>query len=242
MIETTVQKHILIVEDDDFIQKILTDCLNKEDYKVSSASNGIEMKHIMDNCEVDLVIMDIKLPGEDGISLTRFLKKKNHIGIIILSSMNETFDKVIGLEMGADDYITKPFEERELLARIKSVLRRTNEIKKAAQKKDDHKIYFEGWSLDIKSRGLFDSNGNQKNLTGSEFILLIELATNPQKVISRERLLKIIYNRIWKPFDRSIDVLVTRLRRKIENDCKKPKIIKTVRGQGYVFSMPTRTD
>lgn len=241
MFEVLKEKHILIVEDDIFIQKVLKDYLDKEGYKTSLATNGLEMKQIIGDSNIDLVIMDLKLPGEDGISLTRFLKEKYNIGIIILTSMNETFDKVIGLEVGADDYITKPFEERELLARIRSVLRRVNEIK-ASEKKEGNKIYFEGWQLNVKTRILCDPDGNQKDLTGSEFALLIELASNPQKIIKRENLLKTIYNRSWNPLDRSIDVLVTRLRHKIEKDSKNPKIIKTVRGQGYVFSMSTKNE
>ncbi|MGD9638457.1 MAG: response regulator [Alphaproteobacteria bacterium] len=239
MSETLQAKRILIVEDDTFVQKVLKEYLDKEGYNVSLVNNGSEMRRCFDSNIFDLVIMDLKLPGEDGISLTRYIKEKYNVGIIILTSMNETFDKVVGLEVGADDYITKPFEERELLARIRSVMRRISEIK-ASEKRDNNKIYFDGWHLDIKSRVLWDPKGNQKDLTGSEFTLLIELASNPQKVIRRENLLKSVYNRNWNPVDRSIDVLVTRLRHKIENDCKNPKIIKTVRGQGYVFSIQTQ--
>lgn len=231
--------HILVVEDDAFVQKALRMYLEGEGYRISTVDNGGDMHALMAKDPAALAIMDLKLPKDDGFELTRQLREKYAIGIIILTSKDDTVDRVVGLEIGADDYVTKPWEERELLARIRSVLRRVKERRVAESSMrvgEQRAVLFNGWRLNLDSRELKNPDGAMVELTSGEFSLLNEFIEKAGRVLSRDHLLSAIYDRDWEPFDRSIDVLVTRLRRKIEQDSRHPEIIKTVRGTGYMFA------
>jgi two-component system, OmpR family, response regulator len=189
--------------------------------------------------DVDLVILDLMLPGEDGLTLARALREESTVGIIILTGRGETVDRIIGLEMGADDYLPKPFHLRELLARVKSVLRRAStraQNEKAAGASARARARFAGWHLDLSTRELVSPTGGEVRLTTGEFDLLAAFVNNANQVLSRDRLLDLARNREAGPFDRTIDVQVGRLRRKLEPDPQKPTMIKTVRGTGYIFT------
>lgn len=231
--------HILVIEDDPFVQKAVRVYLEGEGYRVSTVDNGPDMHKVMEKDPADLAIMDLKLPKDDGFELTRQLRDKYSLGIIILTSKDDTVDRVVGLEVGADDYVTKPWEERELLARIRSVMRRVKEraeVSTSAMMGEQRVVVFSDWKLNLDSRELRDPTGSKVELTSGEFNLLNEFIEKAGRVLSRDHLLSAIYNREWEPFDRSIDVLVTRLRRKVEADSRHPEIIKTVRGTGYMFA------
>lgn len=230
--------HILVVEDDAFVQKALRLYLEGEGYRITTCDNGADMHALMAKDPADLAIMDLKLPNDDGFDLTKQLRDKYSVGIIILTSKDDAIDRVVGLEIGADDYVTKPWDERELLARIRSVMRRVNERQNGAKSSDREQriVTFSGWVLNLDSRELKNPGGSKVELTSGEFSLLNEFIEKAGRVLSRDHLLSAIYSRDWEPFDRSIDVLVTRLRRKVEADSRHPEIIKTVRGTGYMFA------
>ena len=231
--------HILVVEDDAFVQKALRLYLEGEGYRITTCDNGNDMHALMAKDPADLAIMDLKLPNDDGFELTKQLREKYAVGIIILTSKDDAIDRVVGLEIGADDYVTKPWDERELLARIRSVMRRVTERRDAALAGGDsgqRSVNFNGWTLNLDSRELKNPDGAKVELTSGEFSLLNEFIEKAGRVLSRDHLLGAIYSRDWEPFDRSIDVLVTRLRRKVEADSRHPEIIKTVRGTGYMFA------
>jgi two-component system OmpR family response regulator len=230
--------HILIVDDQPEICDVVHEYLSGEGYRVSIAHDGAGMRRVMSQSPVDLVILDLMLPGEDGLTLARSLREESGVGIIILTGRGETVDRIIGLEMGADDYLPKPFHLRELLARVKSVLRRvtTRTADKAAQPRT--KARFAGWRLDLSSRELLSPSGEDVRLTTGEFDLLSAFVNNANQVLTRDRLLDLARNREAGPFDRTIDVQVGRLRRKLEEDPQKPTMIKTVRGSGYIFTPP----
>src|SRR5882724_9959534 len=229
--------HILIVDDQREICDLVQEYLSGEGYRVSTAQDGGGMRKVMGQAEVDLVILDLMLPGEDGLTLARQLREESTVGIIILTGRGETVDRIIGLEMGADDYLPKPFHLRELLARVKSVLRRVSargtERPSATGRS---KARFAGWDLDLSTRELMSPAGSEVRLTTGEFDLLAAFVNNANQVLSRDRLLDLARNREAGPFDRTIDVQVGRLRRKLEDDPQKPTIIKTVRGTGYIFT------
>ena len=227
---------ILIVDDDREIRSLLADYLSKHDYRVDSAKDGTEMMDKLSNGHYDLVVLDLMLPGEDGLSLCRRLRAESSLPVIMLTAMGEETDRIIGLEMGADDYLTKPFNPRELLARIKAVLRRLKGQMMTPINQQENELYFEGWRLDLAKRELYNTEGVLISLTAGEFELLAALAQRPQRVLSRDQLLDITKGREALPYDRSIDVQLSRLRRKIERDPKNPTLIKTVRSGGYLFT------
>ena len=227
--------HIVIVDDQPEICELVYNYLSGEDYRVSTANDGPSMRRIMQQYEVDLVLLDIQLPGDDGLSLARQLRAVSDIGIIILTGRGETVDRIIGLEMGADDYLPKPFHLRELLARVKSVLRRAS-ARGEAGKAPPQSAVFNGWKLDLTSRELKAPSGEEVRLTTGEFDLLAAFVGNANQVLSRDRLLDLARNRESGPFDRTIDVQVGRLRKKLEDDPQNPSLIKTVRGSGYIFT------
>lgn len=248
------QPHIVVVEDDPFVREVLDIYLRGEGYRVSLAGDGNEMRAWLAADPVQLVIMDLRLPGEDGFALTRFLREKYQVGIIILTTRNETVDRVVGLECGADDYVTKPFEERELLARIRSVLRRVGALaegsrplaqakaRSAARRQigghslaEHATLSFHGCTLDETAGVFLAGNGAETPLTGNECRLLAYLARHAGTAQSREDLMAKVLQKQWDPLDRSIDVLVTRLRHKIEASSKRPTIIRTIRGTGYML-------
>ena len=230
--------HILIVDDQREICDLVQEYLSGEGYRVSTAQSGGEMRKVMAQSPVDLVILDLMLPGEDGLTLARSLRQDlPNVGIIILTGRGEIVDRIIGLEMGADDYLPKPFHLRELLARVKSVLRRASSRgveKQSAPARS--KARFAGWNLDLSSRELFSPAGREVRLTTGEFDLLAAFVNNANQVLTRDRLLDLARNREAGPFDRTIDVQVGRLRRKLEDDPQRPTMIKTVRGSGYIFT------
>jgi DNA-binding response OmpR family regulator len=225
---------ILVVDDDADLRWMVEKYLSKHEFSVTLAEDGEKMREVLEQQSFDLAILDINLPGEDGLSLARYLRSNYQIGIIMLSAAAEVFDRIVGLEMGADDYVTKPFEPRELLARVKSVLRRVQGMLER-EAEPDSRVKFGEFTLDLESHQLLDEKDESISLTSMEFDLLKAFAENPNKVLDRDQLLSLSHNRDWDPFDRSIDIRITRLRRKIEVEPSKPQIIKTVRGAGYIF-------
>jgi len=233
----TATAHILVVDDQKEICEVVQQYLSSEGYRVSVAHDGGGMRKVMAQDPVDLVILDLMLPGEDGLTLARQLRQDSTVGIIILTGRSEAVDRIIGLEMGADDYLAKPFHLRELLARAKSVLRRASnraQLDKPAGARA--RARFAGWHLDLATRELVSPAGGEVRLTTGEFDLLAAFVNNANQVLSRDRLLDLARNREAGPFDRTIDVQVGRLRRKLEPDPAKPTFIKTVRGTGYIFT------
>jgi DNA-binding response OmpR family regulator len=233
--------HILIVDDQKEICDMVQDYLSSEGYRVSTAHEGSGMRRVIAQSAVDLVILDLMLPGEDGLTLARSLREESNVGIIILTGRGETVDRIIGLEMGADDYLPKPFHLRELLARVKSVLRRVSTRTTERPHVHRSQARFAGWHLDLSSRELFSPSGQEVRLTTGEFDLLSAFVNNANQVLTRDRLLDLARNREAGPFDRTIDVQVGRLRRKLEDDPQKPSMIKTVRGTGYIFTPTVET-
>src|SRR5579885_1036057 len=235
--------HILVVDDQKEICEMVQDYLTSEGYRVSTAHDGPGMRRVLAQTAVDLVILDLMLPGEDGLTLARALREESNVGIIILTGRGETVDRIIGLEMGADDYLPKPFHLRELLARVKSVRRRASARKSADDKPAGARLKarFAGWHLDLSTRELVSPDGGEVRLTTGEFDLLAAFVNNANQVLSRDRLLDLARNREAGPFDRTIDVQVGRLRRKLEDDPQRPSMIKTVRGTGYIFTPTVET-
>jgi two-component system OmpR family response regulator len=236
------QNSIIIVDDDPEIAGLVSEYLGQHGFAVTAVGDGKAMREAMAHGSFDLVILDLMLPGEDGLSLCRHLRATTTLPIIMLTAMGSETDRVVGLEMGADDYVAKPFSARELLARIKAVLRR-GAPKAPEDGVDGEKITaakdvleFSGWRLDIGRRQLLSPDGVLVELTSGEFDLLHAFLLNPQRVLNRDQLLDFARGRVSGPFDRTIDVQVGRLRRKLEIDPKKPELIKTVRGGGYLFA------
>jgi DNA-binding response OmpR family regulator len=232
--------HIVVVDDEPEIRLMLTDYLGHSGFDVSAAEDGAAMRKILEQRPADLVILDITMPGEDGLSLARYLRAHSQVGIVMLTAAGGVVDRIVGLEMGADDYIPKPVDLRELLARVRSVLRRTTgpapaEGAREAPAAGDRMVRFGPCRLDLDAHRLYDGDGNEIAITSMEFDLLKAFADNPNRVLSRDRLLDLAHNKDWEPFDRSIDIRIARLRRKIEADPAKPQVIKTVRGAGYIF-------
>jgi two-component system OmpR family response regulator len=236
--------HILIVDDQREICDLVQEYLSGEGYRVSTAQDGAGMRKVMGQSPVDLVILDLMLPGEDGLTLARVLRQETpNVAIIILTGRGEIVDRIIGLEMGADDYLPKPFHLRELLARVKSVLRRAlNRSAENQAASPRSKAKFAGWNLDLSSRELLSPSGKEVRLTTGEFDLLTAFVNNANQVLTRDRLLDLARNREGGPFDRTIDVQVGRLRRKLEDDPQRPTMIKTVRGTGYIFTPPVEVN
>jgi two-component system OmpR family response regulator len=227
---------ILIVDDDPRVSRVLKRILTTAGYSVNTAENGSEMRELMNAKKTDLVILDLQLPGEHGLELTRQLQQKSNVGIIIVSGTGDDVDKVVGLEGGADDYLSKPVNDRELLARVRSVLRRILEQSKKSAVEESDIIHFSGWVLDTTSHELKSASGEETILTSHEFELLKALALSLNRVMSRDQLMDSVAGRGWVPNDRSIDVLVGKLRKKIEEDPNRPSLIKTIRGAGYKFT------
>lgn len=204
--------------------------------RVSCARDGKEMKRLLDEREFDLLVLDLMMPGEDGLTLCRELRVKSRLPIIMLTAMGEETDRIIGLEMGADDYLAKPFNPRELLARIKAVMRRTQAEIQPVPETLTRDLRFDRWLLDINRRELVDEEGVGMSLSTAEFDLLKVFLERPQRVLSRDQLLDLARGREAVAFDRAIDTLVSRLRRKLERDPKNPELIKTIWGGGYLFA------
>ncbi|MEQ8356156.1 MAG: response regulator [Kiloniellaceae bacterium] len=233
------QKHIVVVDDEPGIRETIQEYLELHDFRVTPADGGERLRDVIGADDVDLVLLDIRMPGEDGLSLARYLRGNSKVGIIMLTAAGEVVDRIVGLEMGADDYLAKPVDLRELLARIKAVLRRAEQARAVDSGDgpgDVQVARFGRFTLNLESHKLFDPEGGEVPLTGMEFDLLKAFADNPNRVLTRDQLLNLAHNRDWEPFDRSIDIRIARIRRKIESDPAKPQVIKTVRGAGYIYS------
>jgi two-component system torCAD operon response regulator TorR len=226
--------HIVIVEDDPVTRAKLAAYFSAEGYRVSEAEDGAAMHEILADDPADLLMLDINLPGEDGLALTREQRERSEIGIILVTGRTDSVDRIVGLEMGADDYITKPFDQRELLARVKNLLRRVRRGRSEAESRLVRK--FLGWTLDLGNRTLQDKDGNFVDLTRAEFKALALLSANPGRVLSRDRILHEVAGRDWDFADRTVDVIVRRLRQKLMDDSRRPKIIGTSHGEGYLFA------
>ncbi len=228
--------HILVVDDHRDIRDLLGKYLTKHGYRVTVADGGVAMKKALKAGAIDLVVLDLMMPGEDGLTLCRDLRANTDIPVIMLTAMAEDTDRVIGLELGADDYVTKPFNPRELLARIKAVLRRTNALPQQREAVDAETVLFDRWRLNVAARELVGEDGVAVPLSTAEFQLLSALINRPRMVLSRDQLLDLTRGRAANVFDRSIDNQISRLRKKIEADPKSPVLIKTVWGGGYMFT------
>jgi len=231
--------HILVVDDDPDIREMIRDYLVSHDFIVSTAADGTAMKEVLSERPVHIVVLDLKMPGEDGFSLTRYLRERGPVGIIMLTGSGEVIDRVVGLELGADDYLTKPFDPRELLARVRSLVRRLStggeiETDEPAATMG-HEVVMGLCILNLDAKRLYLRDGAEVPMTAMEFDLLKSFAERPNRVLSRDQLLDLAHNRDMEAFDRSIDIRIMRLRRKIEPDPQKPEVIKTIRGLGYMF-------
>ena len=230
--------HILVVDDDERICNLLSRYLSREGYKINTVNSGAEMRSHMEKETPDLVILDLILPDTDGLDLARELRNIPGLGIIILTGKGDTVEKIIGLETGADDYVAKPFDNRELLARVRSVLRRSksNQSSPQADTKSGHIALFADWIFDLTAYELTSPNGDPVTLTSYEYKLLSALVLSNNRVLKRDHLMDLIAEREWNPDDRSIDVLVGKLRKKLETNPGDPTLIKTIRSTGYKFT------
>ena len=226
--------HILVVDDDPKVRTLLRRCFEGEGFAVSDAKDGAELRACLERQPVTLITLDLGLGKENGLDLAREIRKQHDVPIIMLTGKGDAIDRVVGLEIGADDYLAKPFELRELVARVRAVLRRTTPTAHPAPL--GHGYAFEGWVFDIDRRRLTRENGGDQELTTSEFNLLEVFVKRSQRVLSRDDLMDLLKGHDWSPLDRSIDNLIARLRKKIEQDPDRPRLIKTVRGVGYTFA------
>ncbi|TCJ16341.1 response regulator [Parasulfuritortus cantonensis] len=233
--ESSRQPRILVVDDDAGIRDLLRDYLVKQGMEVETARDGREMDERLPGFEPDLLVMDLMMPGEDGLALTRRVKAERDVPVIMLSARGEDIDRIVGLEVGADDYLAKPFNPRELLARIRAVLRRNSTPAKADEADDPEQYRFGPFSLDLAAQRLL-REGEEITITHAEFALLKIFSEHPNRALSRDQIMDWLKGFERDPFDRSIDVRVTRLRRKIEDDPANPVYIRTVWGQGYLFA------
>jgi two-component system, OmpR family, response regulator len=231
-----VTHHILVVDDDREIRDLICKFLKKNGYRVDVAANGAEMRSALVAADVDLIVLDRVMPGEDGLNLCQDLRSESRVPIILLTLLGSDTDRIAGLETGADDYLTKPFNPQELLARIKAVLRRANDLPTKTPLRSARLLKFNGWSIDRIARTLTSAYGEEIALTDGEFDLLVAFAEHPQLVLTREQLLDLTRSRNAIAFDRSIDMQTTRLRRKIEARPNEPEFIKTIRNKGYMFT------
>lgn len=226
---------VLVVDDDDTIRSMLARFLGDHGMRVLEAGDGVGMAQRMAAEPVSVVLLDVMMPGDDGFTLCRKLRSTSQVPVILLTAMNGDTDRVVGLELGADDYIAKPFNPRELLARIRALLRRADADWRGAAR-GGSEYAFMGWKLNARHRSLVSPQGALTDLTSGEFDLLLAFLEHPQRVLSRDQLIDLVKGRVLTPFDRSIDVQVSRLRRKIEASPQRPNLIKTVRNEGYIFA------
>ncbi len=238
-------KHILVVDDEEPVRTLLRECLEMDGFRVTEAQNGRELMALLASDPPDLITLDLKLGGENGLELARQVRADRNVPIVMITGRSDTIDRVVGLELGADDYIGKPFHVREVLARVRAVLRRYQALSPAADASaapsvTGERYAFEDWVLDMQRRDLKSAAGTVLELTTAEFNMLDMFVRRPSRVLSRDNIMDLLKGHDWSPFDRSIDALVVRVRRKIERDPETPKLIKTVRGVGYVFTADTR--
>lgn len=236
MSEHTSGHRLLVVDDDNDIRSLLAEQLTKAGYLVSTAGDGQEMRRTLEREHADLIVLDLNLPGEDGLVLCRDLRARSATPVIMLTARSEPIDRVVGLEMGADDYLSKPFEPRELLARIRNVLRRTQSLPANLQAPGTGLAKFSGWTLDLQKRHLVDARGRVVVLSGAEFRLLRVFIAHPNRVLTREQLVSLSTGRPYEAQQRAIDLQVSRLRHKLGDDQAESALIKTVRNEGYVLA------
>jgi two-component system OmpR family response regulator len=229
--------HILVVDDDREIRTLLSDYLEKNEYRTTAVADGKGMRRAL-QAHVDLIVLDLMLPGEDGLTLCRELRQQSQVPVIMLTALGDDVDRIVGLEVGADDYLPKPFNPRELLVRIKAILRRTAHVPRDPLTSSVKGYAFGDWRLDTTSRMLSRSDGTQTSLTGAEYRLLAILLSHSNRVLSRMQLMELLRGRDIDPFDRSIDVRISRLRQMLGDDARSPQVIKTVYGEGYVIGIP----
>lgn len=227
--------HILIVDDDAQIRQLAAKLLRDHGYRVSVAGDGREMWHVLDTAAIDLVILDLMLPGGNGLDLCRELRARTQIPIIMVTALGSDTDRIVGLEIGADDYLPKPFNPRELLARINAVLRRAQVAAGEATPSNGHVLNFAGWMLDTRRRELTNPSGIIVDLSTGEYDLLLTFLDFPQRALSRDRLMDSAKNRVATGYDRAIDIQVSRLRKKLDTSEDGQAMIKTIRGTGYMF-------
>lgn len=231
----TSKARIIVCDDETDIRAMLEDYLGEAGYQVATAADGNELRRLVPQFRPDLVICDLTMPGEDGLSLTRWMRAECQCAVVLLTGMGGLTDRVVGLEMGADDYIAKPFEASELRARIRAVLRRTMSPELQVQGRPPARVKVGRCVVDLDQRSMFDESGDKVNLTAMEYDLLKTLIVNARRVLSRDQLLEMAHHQRWDPFDRSIDIRIARLRKKVEFDPAKPSVLKTVRGEGYML-------
>jgi two-component system, OmpR family, response regulator len=234
--------HVLIVDDDREIRGLLAQYLDKHEFRTTAVPDGREMRRVLERSHVDLLVLDLMLPGEDGLSLCRELRSRSQLPIIMLTARGEDIDRIIGLELGADDYVAKPFNPRELLGRIKAVLRRSAHAPRDPSPENVRGFAFGEWRLDTVTRTLNNSAGREVALSGAEYRLLAVLLGAGNRVLTRAQLTELLRGRDADPFDRSIDVRVSRLRQILGDDARAPQIIKTVYGEGYVIGVSVVSD
>jgi two-component system OmpR family response regulator len=234
--------HILIVDDDTEIRTLLTRYLEKNGLRATAVADGRAMWQALERGSFDLVVLDLMLPGDDGLTLCRNLRAKSDMPVVMLTARGDETDRIVGLEMGADDYLPKPFSARELLARIKVILRRTRSLPPNMQPQDQHLIRFAGWTLDTTQRELITPGGKSTAIGGAEYKLLRVFLDHPNRVLDRDQLLDLSQGREADPLDRAIDVQVSRLRHRLGDDSRSPQLIKTVRGEGYVLAAQVQKD
>jgi two-component system OmpR family response regulator len=237
----TPREHLVVVDDDAEIRQLLGDYLQANGYRVTACADGKAMRAALAAGDPDLIILDVMLPGEDGVSLCRAVRQRSEVPIIMLTARGDDTDRIVGLEVGADDYVPKPFNPRELLARIKSVLRRARAMPPNLRREELRWFRFGGWTLDAVTRNLTAPDGVVVPLGATEFKLLRVLVEHPGRVLTRDQLIELMLSRDAGPFDRALDVQVSRLRQRLREDAKEPAIIKTVRGQGYVLAAPVES-
>lgn len=233
---------LLIVDDDAGIRDLLNEFLSQHGFQLFLAADGKAMRAILKEQSIDLIILDIMLPGEDGLTLCRQLRAQSQIPILMLTAIGEEVDRIVGLEMGADDYLGKPFHPRELLARIKAILRRAQNPTAEIKHPENFIYHFAGWTLNNILRKLLSPEKLEVNLSTGEYALLLLFLEHPQQILNRDQLTDLTKNRIAGPFDRGIDIQISRLRHKIEENIKNPTIIKTVRSGGYILSVPVKIE
>jgi two-component system OmpR family response regulator len=234
--------HVLIVDDDREIRGLLAQYLEKHEFRTTTVAEGREMRRVLDRSHVDLLVLDLMLPGEDGLSLCRELRSRSQLPIIMLTARGEDVDRIVGLELGADDYVAKPFNPRELLGRIKAVLRRSAHAPRDPSPESVRAFTFGDWRLNTVTRTLTNSEGREQSLSGAEYRLLAVLLGAGNRVLTRAQLTELLRGRDADPFDRSIDVRFSRLRQILGDDARAPQIIKTVYGEGYVIGVSVATE
>lgn len=229
-----MKARIAVCDDDPDLRDLLVDLLRRDGYEVEAAEDGIALRRIVPKFRPDLVICDLMMPGEDGLSLTRWLRGEGHAAVLMLTAMGSTTDRIVGLEMGADDYLAKPFEPAELRARVKAVLRRTMSASAAAGR-PAARVRVGRCVVDTEMKVMFDEAGQTVELTSMEYDLLYTFITHARRPLNRDQLLELAHHKKWDPFDRSIDMRIARLRKKIEPNPAKPSVLRTVRGEGYML-------